>query len=246
MENSLWIIMGPALCAGLLTCLTHVPLGQEVLKRGIIFIDLAIAQIAALGVVAVNAFAGEGASPFLVYVVALLFALFAAFCFNKTEKLFPKLQEGLIGASFVVASSISLLMLAKEPHGGEATQSMLAGQILWVSWQQLAITAVIYSAILTIWLKVKSREKWFYYLFAATVTVSVQLVGVYLVFASLILPALATSNVKRRTLAGYGVSLVSLLLGVLISIKIDLPTGPTLVCTLAIVSLIYYALAKRL
>lgn len=225
-----WTILGPAFAAGLLVLSTHVPLGREVLRRGIIFVDLAIAQIAALGVIVAYAFGWED-SPITVQAAAAAAALLGAVGMTFTERRWPDRQEALIGVTFVVAASLGLLLLGHSPHGGEHLKDLLAGQILWVSWPQLLPVALLYAGILGLWFWLGSRlgRIGFYLLFAVAVTASVQLVGVYLVFASLILPALAT----RRIAAAYAVGIAGYAAGLIASSWLDLPSGPTVVCALA-------------
>jgi zinc/manganese transport system permease protein len=228
-----WSILAPAFAAGLLVLGTHVPLGRQVLDRGIIFIDLAIAQIAALGVMAA-ALLGWEDSAIAVQLAAAAAAGCGALIMTWTERRWPKNQEALIGASFVIAASLSLLLLAGNPHGGEHLQDILAGQILWISWPELLPTALLYALILCLWFGLGSRlgHVGFYLLFAATVTLSVQLIGIYLVFASLILPALAAP----RLAAAYLIGGLGYALGLLASSALDLPAGPAIVCALALVS----------
>jgi zinc/manganese transport system permease protein len=225
-------LLAPALIAGLIVASTHVPLGQEVLKRGIIFIDLAIAQIAALGVVfALVIFHAQ--DTILSVLSALLFALVAGGLFAWLEKKSPKHLEALIGSAFVLSASLAILLLANDPHGGEHMQDMLAGQILWVDWQQLIMTALIYAALLGAWFGFKERRgKLFYLIFPIAITLSVQLVGVYLVFASLIIPALGTVKFEgtKRLWAGYAIAALSFTAGLIVSTWYDLPSGPVIVC----------------
>lgn len=226
-------LLAPAFIAGLIVASTHVPLGQEVLKRGIIFIDLAIAQIAALGIVVSHTIfqTDYGIYPTL---SALLFALAAGALFAWLERIAPKHLEALIGSSFVLSASLAILLLANDPHGGEHMQDMLAGQILWVGWQQLLITGVIYALLLILWFGLRPhRTKLFFLIFPIAITLSVQLVGVYLVFASLIIPALGTVNFKKtnRLWMGYTIAAASFAVGLCISTFYDLPSGPTIVCT---------------
>ncbi|HEY1096512.1 MAG TPA: metal ABC transporter permease, partial [Alphaproteobacteria bacterium] len=195
-------ILIPAFIAGMLVLATHVPLGIDVLKRGIIFIDLAIAQMAGLGALAAILILGEHAhdDAWIVQLSSLAAALGGAWLLTWSEKFFPDIQEALIGCLFVFAASLALLIVGQNPHGGEHMKDILAGQILWVSWSQLLMVAVIYAVVLLIWFKARHRLNrfGFYGLFAVTVTASVQLVGVYLVFASLILPAVASRHEKKR------------------------------------------------
>ena len=225
-------LLAPAFIAGLIVASTHVPLGQEVLKRGIIFIDLAIAQIAALGVVFAHVvFQSEG--TILAVVSALIFALAAGGIFAWLEKIALKHLEALIGTAFVLSASLAILLLANDPRGGEHMQDMLAGQILWVDAQQLIITAIVYALLLAAWFTGKDhRAKLFYLVFPVAITLSVQLVGVYLVFASLIIPALGTAGLsgKMRLSIGYLIAALSFAFGLTISTIYDLPSGPAIVC----------------
>ncbi|HZD52154.1 MAG TPA: metal ABC transporter permease [Woeseiaceae bacterium] len=236
-----WSIVGPALVAGLLVLATHVPLGQEVLKRGIIFIDLAIAQVAGLGVVAAYAL-GWDPSGLQVQLAAVSAALIAAAALNWTEKRWPATQEALIGILFILAATGGLLLLTNNPHGGEHLKELLVGQILWSTWASIAPIAVLYAAILAVWFlwREKIGASGFYLTFAIAVTASVQIVGVYLVFASLIIPALATFRWRRgRPLAAsYGIGAAAYLIGIVFSAVLDLPTGAIIVWSLAMVSLV--------
>ena len=230
-------ILGPAFLAGLLVLATHVPLGREVLKRGIIFIDLAIAQIAGLGVIAADMM--ELASAWEVQIAAVTAALLGAMLLTWTERKFPTVQEALIGVLFVLGATGSILLLANNPHGGEELKDLLVGQILWVDLKSVAWVGLLYAGVLAMWFGL-GRERighaGFYLLFAVAVTASVQLIGVYLVFASLIVPALAT-----RALSGTrGLSIAMVLgvtgyfLGLVVSALFDLPTGAVIVWILAL------------
>jgi zinc/manganese transport system permease protein len=203
-----WSILWPAMVAGMLVTATHVPLGIQVLKRGIVFIDLAIAQIAGLGVIAADGFGfeplGWGAQAF-----ALAAATGGALVLTWTERQWPEVQEAIIGVSFVLAASGALLLLASNPHGGEHLKELLVGQILWVSPSRLLLVALVYAVVLAVWFAWGDAmgRMGFYTLFACAVTISVQLVGLYLVFTTLIVPALAIRHVARHRLAiGYAVS----------------------------------------
>jgi zinc/manganese transport system permease protein len=231
-----WSIIGPALIAGLLVLTTHVPLGQVVLQRGIIFIDLAIAQVAALGVIAAGTFGWED-NAYAVQAAAVSAALIAAAGLNWTERRWPETQEALIGTLFVLAATGSILLLAENPHGGDYLKDLLVGQILWTTWHMLIPIVVLYAVLLTVWFSGQDRigRAGFYIVFAFAVTAAVQIVGVYLVFASLILPALATRRMqgRPRLLAGYAIGAVSFLAGIVISALMDLPTGAVIVWTMA-------------
>jgi zinc/manganese transport system permease protein len=237
-----WSIIGPALAAGLLVLSTHVPLGQVVLKRGIIFIDLAIAQVAGLGVVAAAAMGWED-NLLAVQFAAVSAALLASTVLNWTEKRWEHSQEALIGILFVLAATGSILLLAENPHGGEYLKDLLVGQILWSTWSTLAPIAALYAVLLLVWFVFHERTKrlGFYIVFAFTVTASVQVVGVYLVFASLIIPALATRRLhgRARLFMGYGIGALSFFAGILMSAIFDLPTGAVTVWAMALIAMIF-------
>lgn len=238
-------ILWPALVAGLLVTATHVPLGTQVLGRGIVFIDLAIAQIAGLGVVAADLLGFE-AHGWAVQVSALSAALAGALLLTWTEKRWPDVQEALIGVIFILAASGALILLASNPHGAEHLKELLVGQILWVNPERLPWVAVAYAVILLMWFTLRDRMGpiGFYSLFACTVTLSVQLVGLYLVFTSLIVPALATRTLKqRRLVAGYGVGAAGYALGLLVSALTDWPSGPAIVWVMTFIAVLFYACA---
>ncbi len=241
-------ILLPALAAGIIVLSTHVPLGREVLKRGIIFIDLAIAQIAGLGVIAAAQFT-HAESSWLIQISAVSAALLGALLFNWIEKHWPEIQEALIGVFFVLAATASILLLAHDPHAGENLKELLVGQILWVSWQQLLLPAILSTSILAVWWYWKDKQpSWlFYTLFAIAITVSVQLVGVYLVFASLIIPAVATHYYRGKYILAiaYTVGVSGYILGLTGSSLFDLPSGPMIVWGLAMVWLISILLGYK-
>lgn len=232
-------LLAPAFVAGVLVLCTHVPLGRQVLARGIIFLDLAIAQLAATGALltmllihdhdAWQAQAGAGAA-----------ALAGALLLNVADRRWPEIQEAVIGSTFVLAATLALLLLAADPHGGEALRDALAGQILWVTWQQLPMLLSATAAVLLLTRYGRGRFFAFYLPFAVAVTVSVQLVGVYLVFSSLILPALAVRRIaepRRATLFALLAGAAGYALGLLASFTADLPAGPACVWGLAIAAL---------
>ncbi|HEU5176431.1 MAG TPA: metal ABC transporter permease [Burkholderiales bacterium] len=231
-------IFWPALVAGLLVAATHVPLGIQVLNRGIVFIDLAVAQIAGLGVILGDwlGFEHHGAG---VQLFALGAALAGALLLHATERRWPQVQEAIIGVIFVLAANAAILLLAANPRGAEHLKDLLVGQILWVGPGELPIVALASAAILAAWWWV--RERFFYVLFACAVTVSVQLVGIYLVFATLIVPALATRHLARaRVPVCYAIGAVSYGAGLALSAAVDLPAGPLIVCTLSALGILFF------
>ena len=148
----------------------------------------------------------------------------------------PEEQEAVIGSSFILAASLALLALADDPHGGEALRHLLSGQILFVSWSDIASFLPVYGLVALAWACIPRLRSGtgFFVLFALAITASVQLVGVYVVFASLILPALAARGRQgyslRKAFASGGAAVV---LGIAVSSVADLPAGPFLVVCFA-------------
>jgi zinc/manganese transport system permease protein len=237
-----WGILGPAFIAGLLVLSTHVPLGKQVLDRGIVFIDLAIAQIAGLGVIAADSL-GLPEGGWAVQISAVVAALLGAWLLTWTEKKAPQQQEALIGVMFILAACAGILLLSGNPHGGEHLKDLLVGQILWVNATQLlwlaGVSAVLLLALWQGWVSRLGRFG-FYAVFAVAVTASVQMVGVYLVFSSLIIPALATRSMQghRRLRYAYLVGIAGYACGLALSAVLDLPSGAVIVWTLAACALL--------
>ena len=241
-------ILVPALAAGLLVTATHVPLGTQVLARGIVFIDLAIAQIAGCGVIIADRFGFE-AHGIAVQVAAFLAALGGALLLTWTERVWPDVQEAVIGVVFVLGATASLLLLASNPHGSEHLRDLLVGQILWAEPSRLLWTALVYAGVLVAWFGFRERlgRAGFYVLFALCVTLSVQLVGLYLVFATLIVPPLATRRMERgRVAAAWAIGVVGYAAGLLASTAFDWPSGAVIVWTLVLAGLAFYPFSTRL
>ena len=297
-------ILLPALVAGLLMVLIHVPLGREVLVRGVIFIDLSLAQLAATGAI----FAQMLALPFVAaQAFALSFALLGALLFkwleNKHRDLekaindwrdnpppdadaepapgnqsaaappqfavvkaapsalarAPSLQsappeivrlvvgvslikwnEVMIGCTFVLSTALVLLLLSVNPHGAEHISNILSGQLLFASWDRILFSGAVFliAAALVYWRPALFLGRWFYLLIAVVITTSVQLGGIYLVFALLIFPAVGTYFVRdrfRRRVLEYAGAAAGLILGLLASFCLDLATGPAIIWGLALV-----------
>ncbi len=242
------LLILPAFLAGLLVLATHVPLGAQVLKRGIVFIDLAIAQIAALGVIVASMIESDP-HGWVVQAAAAAAAVGGALLLTWTERRWPKVQEALIGTVFVLAATGGILLLAHNPHGGEHLRDLLAGQILWVNYPQLILPAIGAAVIVALLVTLHARlnRVGFYLVFAIAVTVSVQLVGVYLVFASLIIPSLATRNhaENRRLPLAYAIGAAGYASGLLLSSVFDLPSGALIVWCLAVLAIAVYAWGPR-
>ena len=200
------------------------------------FIDLATAQAVGLALILLGlwleepSWAARQAWAFGAGVAAALF-------FRRFERAEPAEQEAVIGGAFVVAASLALLALTGDPHGGEELRSVLSGQILFVSWRDIAMFAPIYAAVILLRLAVPGARSGigFFVSFALVVTASVQLVGVYVVFASLILPALAARSgadyALGRALASGAAAVAA---GVAVSTAADLPAGPVMVVCFAV------------
>jgi zinc/manganese transport system permease protein len=229
-------ILLPAFIAGLLVLATHIPFGMRVLQRGVIFADLAVAQIAGLGVI-IASLLDLTEHPLLVQLIAVVSALCGAALLAWIERRVPDVKEAAIGLTFVLSASLGILLMSHDVHAGEHLKDLLVGQILWVSNTQLIATALVTAVLLAVWKGLRQRlgNFGFYALFAIAITASVQLVGIYLVFASLIVPALATWRLtKRRYLYAFAVGIAGYALGLFLSVWFDLPTGAAIVWAMAL------------
>lgn len=244
--NTLDILL-PAFIAGLLVLATHIPLGIKVLERGVIFADLAVAQIAGLGVI-IAGLLELTEQPLLVQLIASFSALCGALLLTWIEHHLTDVKEACIGLTFVLAASLGILLMSRDVHSGEHLKDMLVGQILWVSNTQLVATTVLSCLLLAGWYRYRSRLQHlgFYALFALAVTASVQLVGIYLVFASLIIPAIATYNRPIHRM-GYAwlTGILGYAAGLLLSAWFDLPAGAAIVWAMAVSGAIVMLIKAR-
>jgi ABC-type Mn2+/Zn2+ transport systems, permease components len=246
----------------------HCYLGLHVVTRGVIFVDLALAQIAAFGAVLALLFGYELSSP-QAYVISLLFTFIGAGIFAVSrlrEKVIP--QEAIIGIVYAVFSAGAILVLNRAPHGHEALQTMLVGSILYVSWHDVIKLLAIYSAIgvfhyifrqkfLLISRDVGEAKKrgipvmlWdllFYITFGFVVTSSVKIAGVLLVFSYLIVPATCAMLVARGTMhrlvVGWSIGFLVSVLGLFFSARWDLPTGASVVACFGVALLVSAAIS---
>ena len=242
-------ILGPAFAAGILVLMTHVPLGREVIQRGIIFIDLAIAQFAGLGIIFAVTL-GVEPHGLIIQLIAFVSALIGALALGFAEKWLGQYQEALIGIAFSLAATGSILLLANNPQGSEHLKDLLVGQILWVEWHQLISPLLAALLIVSLWLWKRNvfRGKIFYVLFAIAITLSVQQVGIYLVFASLIIPALVTVKFadKPALLFAFAVGVAGYLTGLIASAVLDLPSGAMIVWCLALCAFLFACLTQTI
>jgi zinc/manganese transport system permease protein len=248
----------------------HAYLGVHVVERGVIFVDLSLAQIAALGATIALLLPGSDGDPHgpMVYWVSLAFAFVGAFLFSTVRSRHARIpQEAIIGICYVVASAAAILAMSKATSASEHLNDMLVGNILAVSWDEVGKTALLYSAIglfhfvfrekfLAISLDARAAEArgisvrfWdflFYVSFGFVVTSSVSIAGVLLVFCYLIVPSVAamlySDEVRKRLAIGWAMGTTVSALGVYLSLVLDLPTGATIVCTFGLVLIVMAAL----
>jgi zinc/manganese transport system permease protein len=253
----------PAFTASLVIAGIHAYLGVHVVERGVIFVDLSLAQIAAFGAtlsILMPWSDGDPHSP-AVYWISLLFTFIGAGIFSFVRSRHARIpQEAIIGISYAVASAATILALSKSTSEGEHLKDMLVGNLLSVSWPEVWTTAILYLFVgafhfvfrkkfLAISMNHAQAEAvggtslrfWdflFYASFGLVVTRSVSLAGVLLVFCYLIVPSVAAmlyaENIGPRLAIGWTMGSVVSALGVLLSVQLDLPTGATIVCTFGI------------
>ena len=241
----------------------HSYLGVHVVERGVIFVDLSLAQIAALGATIALLLPISNSDPHSppVYWVSLAFTFIGAAVFSMVRSRRARIpQEAIIGISYAVASAAAILAMSKSTSQAEHLKDMLVGNILAVSWPEVYRTAGLYGAIglfhyifrrpfLDISMHHDEEERtgrnvrlWdflFYASFGFVVTSSVAIAGVLLVFCYLIVPAVAAmlyaDTIGRRLAIGWTMGTVVSALGVYLSLVLDLPTGATIVCTFGLV-----------
>ena len=237
----------------------HAYFGIHVIERRILFVDLAVAQFAALGAVVGIVFGHHPGEPGST-VFSIVFAVMAAALFAMTRVRLEKLpQEAIIGITFVVASAATILFADMAPDGAEHFQETLAGSLLWVTWPTVFKVLVIYIGIGVFhWLLRRRfmlittepeeayrrgwRVRWwdflFYFSFGVMITFSVEIGGILMVFAYLVIPAcvaiLLHAGMRSRLVVGWIVGVLGSGLGLLTSYYLDLPTGPAIVVVLGL------------
>jgi zinc/manganese transport system permease protein len=257
--DTLSFLLAPFVASLILTGI-HSYLGVHVVERGVIFVDLSLAQIAAFGTTIAVLY---GVEPHSVtsYVVSLIFTFIGAAVFSTVRGRKARIpQEAVIGICYAVASAAAILAMSKSVQETEHLKEMLVGNILTVSWFEVGKTAALYSAVglfhyifrrkfLAIsldhdkaevsGLSVRFWDFLFYASFGFVVTSSVAIAGVLLVFCYLIVPSvgamLYSERIGPRLAIGWTMGTLVSALGVYLSLKIDLPTGATIVCTFALV-----------
>ena len=241
-------ILGPAFLAGLIILAAHVPLGAVVLNRGIIFIDITLAQVAAVGVVLGSTISGA-VDGWVVQISAIAASLGCAMVLTWTDKRFHAVQEAIIGVVYIVAAAIQIVLLSYSSNGAEYLKDLLVGQILLVSPIQLLVIGLIYAAVIGVWYfrDLTNERLLFYGVLAIVITASVQIVGVLLVFASLIIPVLATQQApaRWRLVIAFNIGAAGYLAGLIASAILDISSGAAIVCTLAIIAVAAAKLVSR-
>lgn len=241
----------------------HAYLGLHVLLREVIFVDLALAQIAALGTVVALALTGQPPGTPASYTFSLGFALIGAAVFAVTRMREGRVpQEAIIGITFVIASAAAILVADRAPEGAEQIKELMAGAILWVSWPKVVTTLLIYTGVgvshyvfrrqfilisenpdeaFARGIRVRLWDFLFYSSFALVITISVQMAGVLMVFSYLVAPAIialaASSSWPARIAIASATSVIASAIGLAASYWWDLPSGPAIVCALALILL---------
>jgi len=263
MDSATLMFLAAPFVASLILTGIHAYLGVHVVERGVIFVDLSLAQIAALGAaiaLLLPVTGGDAHAP-VVYWISLGFTFVGALVFSTIRGHRARIpQEAVIGICYAVASAATILAMSKATSESEHLKDMLVGNILAVSWQEVGETAALYGAIgafhyffrrqfLAISMNPERASEsgmvvpfWdflFYASFGFVVTSSVAIAGVLLVFCYLIVPSVAAmlyaDTIGKRLAIGWTMGTVVSALGVYLSLILDLPTGATIVCTFGIV-----------
>lgn len=266
MDDFFDLMLRPFLACLILTGI-HVHLGLHVIQREVIFVDLALAQVAAFGAT-VGLFFGWSLHSTQSYFCSLLFTLVGAGIFAGTRFRKPVVpQEALIGIVYAVSAAASILVLSRSAEGSEELKTLLVGHLLFVDWLEIWEIFILYSLIGALHFyfrkplmlistkpdkafrqgyRVRLWDFLFYGTFGVVVTSSTELAGVLLVFSFLIVPAvcgvLLTNEVRGRLVVGWICGVVTSIVGLNLSYFLDLPTGAAIVCTFAVTLIICAAL----
>ncbi len=271
MDTTVLEFLAAPFVASLILTGLHAYLGVHVVERGVIFVDLSLAQIAALGAAVGLLLPFSGGDPHGpgVYWLSLGFtfigaAVFASLPHGRTARIPP---EALIGISYAVASAAAIVAMSQSTSQAEHLKDMLVGNILAVSWEEVGRTAAVYTLIGVFHYIFRRRfllismdpdraraeglslRLWdflFYASFGFVVTWSVSIAGVLLVFCYLIVPSVAAmlyaEGIGKRLAIGWSMGTVVSVLGMYFSVQFDLPTGATIVCTFGLVLIVMAAL----
>jgi len=268
-DSSILAFLAAPFAASLILTGIHAYLGVHVVERGVIFVDLSLAQIAALGATIAILLPVSGGDPHapVVYWISLAFTFLGAAIFSMIRVRRARIpQEAIIGICYAVASAAAILAMSKATSESEHLKDMLVGNILAVSWEEVRKTALLYGAIgvfhfifrrqfLAIsmdhsratvgGLSVRFWDFLFYASFGFVVTSSVAIAGVLLVFCYLIVPSVAAmlyaDTIGKRLAIGWSMGTIVSALGVYLSLQLDLPTGATIVCTFGLVLIVMAA-----
>lgn len=256
------LILAP-LAVGLIIVAMNAYFGLHIIRRGVIFVDLAFAQIAALGSTVgllLGAHSGEPLSWALTFGFTILGAVIFAFT-RMEESIVP--QEAIIGIAFVVASALVILLTSFTAEGAEHVKETLTGSLIWVTWPTVGIVAVAYLIIGAFHWLVRDRMRtitffpedaprlrfWdfiFYLSFGVAITFSVTLAGVLLIFSTLVIPTtiafLFTSSFNRALIVAWLVGAAALVIGIWASVAWDVTTGPLLVVSFGAALLVAFVL----
>ena len=269
MDLSLFL---PPLVACLVIVAIHSYLGLHVIAREVIFVDLSLAQMAALGsTVAILAGSQPDSTSALLYALGFTTLGAAVFALTRTTEKGPVPQEAIIGIVYVMASAAAILVADRTPRGGEAIKDILVGSLLWVTWPTIIRLAGIYAVVgLFHWVLRRRfltisfdpdialakgwRIRWwdflFYLSFGLVITFSVPIAGVLLVFSFLVVPAAIAFQFTRRQGAlaalSWTAGTLASALGLWVSFHYDLPTGPVVVCMFGVVLLAAYLLRRAM
>jgi zinc/manganese transport system permease protein len=273
LDSSVLQFLAAPFAASLIIAGIHAYLGVHVVERGVIFVDLSLAQIAAFGASVALLLPFSDADPHGagVYWISVVSTLLGAAIFSTVRSRQARIpQEAIIGITYAVASAATILAMSKATSESEHLKDMLVGNILAVTWPEVWVTAALYAVIglfhfvfrkrfLAISMNHDAAEGsggsvrlWdflFYASFGLVVTRSVAIAGVLLVFCYLIVPSVAamlySEHIGKRLAIGWTMGTVVSALGIYLSVQLDLPTGATMVCTFGLV-LVLMALVRPL
>lgn len=268
--SEFWSFMAAPAASCLILSVLYTYFGLHVLKREIIFVDLSLAQLAALAGTTAMALNIPAESP-LSYLLAFAFIVLGAWLFTSARTLADRVpQEAVIGIVYVVAASVALILANRSPHGAEHIRTLLNGSVLWTTWRDVATLAATGIAVSAVHFQLRhlfrettgpeairpggkaayGADLLFFSTLGLVIVVSVKTAGVFLIFTLLIVPAVCGAlffdGFKTRWLFGAGLALAVSQLGLALSFVLDQPTGATLVMCFGVTFLVLFFIAKAM
>jgi zinc/manganese transport system permease protein len=245
------LIVLPAILFGIVLSLIAIPLGREVVKKGVIFLDIAIAQISVLiNMFYLNIFAHSAIDKYSMQALVLFSTIAISLIFYFIEKksyVDKKYLEPIIGIAYIFSATLATLLLSFNHNSGDAIENIFSGKLLFLTYQELFEISLIYLVLFAlIYYNKLQNNLLFYIIFATTISLAMPIVGIYFMFVILIIPALLFINSTKPYFYGAIFSVIAIFIGTLYSLIKDFPSGLIIVVSYIFCSIVYLSIYKIL